>query len=312
MTTSRVARITLLLLLAAGWPVPASAVAQLPRPLAPLTLDPLTLLADWLRDVPPYERVRFATVALDEMANSYEEELRLAAGDRRVVRDPGAVRRWRAAARATIERSRALSATLLPHDNVRLFLGPGESLRFVLHGRSIMVDAPRLSGPRTLGERIVARYCARVVCPDIFEPARQAGPREHLWSGWSFSGRQPVFVETAIGLGFRFGDRSALASRKQVCDALVAALVDGAARLAWFRSRGAVLEWDAFHLAERPGGGGSVLVLNRYGDYLELAPEYYRVPREPLVAWFRARLSGGRYEYVFDAAGDIFAAGVPP
>ena len=88
----------------------------------------------------------------------------------------------------------------------------------------------------------------------------------------------------------------------------VTALLASAEQVGWLRDRGALVEWDAFHLALLPGSGASVLVLNHYGDYVELSPRPYVVPRAPLMAWFRARLEGRRYEFVFDRAERLFLA----
>ena len=277
----------------------------LPPPNAPVTLDPLTLVAGWINDQPALERIRFVTIALDELARSYESELVTAARDRRKPRDPASLARWRAAARTAIDDARALAATLLPQDEARIYVDPGSSLRFVVHGRTVMVDTPRVGERANLGSRIVARYCGVVQCPELLAP-RSAQPR--FRAGWSFSARQAAFVETSVGLGFRFDDLDDLRTRKQACETFVAALLASAEQVGWLRDRGALVEWDAFHLALLPDSGASVLVLNHYGDYVELSPRPYEVPRAPLTAWFRARLEGRRYEFVFDRADKIFLA----
>ncbi|MCP5200185.1 MAG: hypothetical protein H6977_09225 [Gammaproteobacteria bacterium] len=280
----------------------------LPPPTTPLALDPLAALTRHLAAAPPTARLQFAAIALDELARRYADELEAAAHDPRDARDPAGAQRWRAAARHSIAEAHALAASLTTARDVAIFVDPGPTLRFVFHGRTVMVDAPRLSGPRTLNEHIAERYCRMAHCPEVFAPGDDLPAGDQPWSSWSFGGNQPARLETSSGLDFRFSDLEHMGERKRAALELVAALEHSARLLGWYRQRGVFVEWPALHIAALPGSGSSVLVVNTAGEYLPFAARSWALPRSPIAAWYRARLDGRRFRYVFENAETIFDA----
>ncbi|MGE0486261.1 MAG: hypothetical protein AB7Q81_19080 [Gammaproteobacteria bacterium] len=292
---------------AAAEPEPTPATTGLPPPTTPLTLDPLAGLITHLATAPATERLQFAAVALDELARRYDAELDAAARDPRSALDPAGTARWRAAAAQSIAEARALADSLTTAPDVQIFVDPGPTLRFVLHGRTVMVDAPRLSGPRTLNEHIAERYCRMTRCPDLFAPEDAAGG-ERPWSNWSFGGGEVARLDTSSGLDFRFADLERMGERKRAALDLVEALERSARQLAWYRQRGVLVEWPALHLATSPDSGAGVLVVNSAGEYLPFASRPWALPRGPLASWYRARLDGRRFRFVFDDAAALFDA----
>jgi hypothetical protein len=301
------AALLLAVVAAAAAPVATSVTAPLPPPTTPLALDPLAGLIAHLATAPATERLQFAAVALDELARRYEAELDAAAHDPRSALDAAGTARWRAAAAQSIAEARALAGSLATARDVQIFVDPGPTLRFVLHGRTVMVDAPRLSGPRTLNDHIAERYCAMTRCPDLFAPRDDEGG-ERPWSSWSFGGREVARLDTSSGLDFRFADLERMGERKRAALELVEALERSARQLAWYRQRGVLVEWPALHLTSLPDSGAGVLVVNSAGEYLPFASRPWALPHGPLATWYRARLDGRRFRYVFDDAAAIFDA----
>ncbi len=284
--------------------------AELPPPGAALRVASLAVLVDHLAGADPVERLRFAAIALDEHARAYEAELRAEAQDARPRSDPQSIRRWRAAAAASIAELREVGAALALSADVTIFVDPGATLRFILARRTVIVDAPRIADARELNERIVARYCRAAHCPDLIapgRPGRDPSP-EPVRATWSFAAGRPAVVETSTGLDFHFSDPSALATRRAEVTRLAGALQAAARELAWYRDRGAPIEWSVLHLTRRAEDGAAVLVVNRAGDYLVLDLPPLTLPREPLANWFRARLAGRTYHHVFASAEQVFGA----
>ncbi|MEQ8492776.1 MAG: hypothetical protein RLW42_01015, partial [Gammaproteobacteria bacterium] len=278
---------------------PAAEPEALPPPRAPVASRALDHLVHYLAGSHPVERLRFAAVALDELARAYTDELDAAARDPRPAEDAANLARWRAAARATIAQLRATAAELASAPDVRVFVDPGATLRFVLDGRTVLVDTPRVSGPDTLNERIARRYCERAECPQRLLPAT-ATDAPRVWTSWSFGGGEPALLETSIGLDFRFADMRDMGTRKRRGRELVSALERSARLLAWHLERGLVVEWSLLHLAPAPAGDGSALVVNATGDWLAVPLAWRAVPQEPLARWYRARVAGRTYRYVFN------------
>lgn len=277
----------------------------LPPPTSPLKVDALASLVGWLEAAPAVTRLQFAAVALDELAASYADELASAARDPRSDHDVAATRRWRAAARTAIDQAHADAGALTSAPDIALFVDPGPTLRFVVQGRTVIVDAPRLSGPRTLYERIAGRFCAIAHCPDLFAPTPGAATATRSWANWSFGGAGTAQVETSSGLDFRFSDLEHMGTRKQAASALVQDLETLAQQLAWYRDHGTRIEWPALHIATL-ADGDAVLVVNSTGEYLRITPTAQRLPRGPLVSWLSASLDGRRFRYVFEHAETLF------
>ncbi|MEQ8660500.1 MAG: hypothetical protein RLW62_06755 [Gammaproteobacteria bacterium] len=287
-----------LLALALLAPPSVAADPALPAPRAALTPDTLGTLVAHLATAHPVERLRFAAIALDELAAAYGAELDAAAADRRRNDDAANLARWRAGARASIARLHATAAELAHAPDVRLFIDPGDTLRFVLTGRTVLIDAPRVSGPDALNARIARRYCERAACPEnIMSAADLAAPR--VWTSWSFGANVPALLETSSGLDFRFADLQDMGARKRHGRELVSALERSARLLAWHRERGLVVDWPLLHLAPAPDGDGSALVVNAAGDWLPVPLAWRALPREPLARWYQARVAGRRYRHVF-------------
>lgn len=291
------------LLVTALLSVAALAVAadtQLPaprRPLSAATPGTLERLVAHLDDAHAVERLRFAALALDELARAYADELASAATDPRAGTDPGTLARWRAAARDSIDGLHATAASLAVAPDVRVFVDPGATLRFVVAGRTVLVDAPRVSGPDELNARIVRRYCERAPCPETLAPSPRSNPR--VWTSWSFGADVPALLETSSGLDFRFADMQDMGARRRHGRELVVALETSAHELRGHLARGLQVDWPLLHLAAAPTGDGSALVVNAAGDWLAVALAWRPLPREPLARWYRARVDGRTYRHVF-------------
>lgn len=290
---------------AGGVPLPAS----LPAPRTALNVEPVAALVRHLRDAHPVERLRFAALALDELARRYAEALAVEARDPRPAKDPASRARWRGAARESIAAAHAEAARLALTANVDLFLDPGAVLRFIVAGRTVIVDDPDLGGDASLNGRVAERYCALADCPDVFGPAHATGEGQpRVWTSWSFGAREAAVLETSAGLDFRFRDRTHLTARKRGSLAFIRALERSAGELAWYRDRGVPVEWPSLHVTRGPGGG-AVLVVNSAGDYLAFDAEPVALPREPLARWYRARLAGRSFRWVFEGSERFFAPG---
>lgn len=284
----------------AGFAPAATEGAQLPaprRPLSATTPGTLERLVAHLEDAHAVERLRFAAFALDELARAYTDELAEAVADPRRGADPGALARWRAAARDNIDSLRASAARLAVAPDIRVFVDPGATLRFVVAGRTVLVDAPRVSGPDELNARIMRRYCERATCPERFAPLPRSAPR--VWTSWSFGAGVPALLETSSGLDFRFADMQDMGARKRHGRELVEALEASAHGLAGHVARGLQVDWSLLYLAAAPAGRGSALVVNAAGDWLAVPLAWRALPREPLARWYRARVDGRIYRHVF-------------
>lgn len=302
-------RVSALVLLVATLGAAHAAVPSapgLPAPRHALTVEPVAALVARLREAHAIERLRFAALALDELAQSYSEALADSHDDTRPAPDPHALERWRSAARESVRRAREQAGALALAADAQMFIDPGMVLRFIIDGRTIIVDDPDLGESTGLNTRVVRRYCAVAPCPGVFGPLDDApSDSTRVWTSWSFGAREAAVLETSIGLDFRFADRERLAERKRGSVAFVEALARSAAELAWFRDRGIPVEWDVLHLAAGPDGA-AVLVVNAAGDYLALTVRPPALPREPLARWYRATLAGRRFRWVFEGAERLF------
>jgi len=283
---------------------PLAATGQgLPPPRSPVAVAPLVVLSDHLATGHAADRIHFAAIALEELAQSYTAEV--FAGDPDQGEPAGgASHRWRRAAHAYAGELMAMRGRLAQARDVAVLVDPGQQLRLVMGADSVILESPRLGDPHTLERRIFERYCRIAACPDLeaWFQARDDDYRRRLWATWSFGAGQPPLLETSAGLHFRFRDRTAMDGRKAACLALLAALEGAAGRLGWFRDHGVPVDWGRVHVARLPASGLAAVVINRDGDYLPLELAYRPLPRGPIAAWLRARVHGGTARHVFDQA----------
>lgn len=276
----------------------------LPAPRTPLGADALRAIIAHLARSHPTERLQFAAIAFDQLAETYRAET--VAGARANDGDPATASRWQRAAWAEIARLERLAAQLPAIADAVILLEAGLVLRIVVGTESVLLDAPRVSDPHTLPAHVIERYCATAACPAT-TPPRQHRPR--VWTGWSFGNRAPPVLDTSSGLRFQFSDTSHLRERQEAALELVAAFEQAAADLAWYGARGLTIDWQAFHLAALPDSDSAVLVVDDDGRYLPLELEWRDFPQDPLKRWFHAKLTGGTVQVVIDAAETVLETG---
>jgi len=283
----------------------AGAGAQaLPAPRTPLGADALRAIIAHLARSHPTERLQFAAIAFEQLAETYRVETGSGATAR--DGDPANAGRWQRAAWAEITRLEQLAGQLPATADAVILLEAGLVMRIVVGTESVLLDAPRVSDPHTLPARVIERYCAIATCPAT-TPPRHHRPR--AWAGWSFGNREPPVLDTSSGLRFRFSDTAELRARQEAALELVTAFEQAADDLGWYVARGLIIDWTAFHLAPLPDSDRAVLVLDRAGTYLPLALGWRDIPQDALRRWFRAKLSGGNLEVVIDSAETILETG---
>ena len=274
--------------------------ASTPPPLsphrAPLGGERLARVVAHLRTAHPVERLQFAAIALDTLAQSYREEIDASA---RRGGDAGAIARWQAAVRTEIAQLEAMAAALPTVSDVLVLLEPGDVPRLVVGNESVLLDAPRVDASERLSAALVARYCTRADCSRLAPPSADP-PR--VWASWSFGGQGSPVLETSAGLDFRFADSSRLQQRQAAALALARTFASAAHELAWYTARGAPIDWEVLHCAPLATTGAEVLVIDRAGTYLALSGPCAGLPAAQVAAWFATRLRGGSTRVLVDDA----------
>lgn len=286
--------------------VSSLAAAELPQPRNPVQIDPLTMLAEYLRHAGSGDRQLFADIALVELIQGYGEEL---APGRGKVGDEK--QRWFAATRTYVERLKKFHQHLTATREVTILIDPGPSLRLLVGTQSVIVDEPRIHYGRHIHRRIVERFCDYSDCPDFATLAATRVPwrQRQRWASWSFGGGQPPMIETSAGLGFRFRDQQRLRWRQQAALDFITRLENLVFELRWYHARGLPVDWDSFHLTRHEPIGGCALVVNRAGDYLPLDIPVCDLPAAAVSRWFNARLTRARFNYIFEHAEAVLGTG---
>lgn len=284
----------LLISLAAG---PAAAVDG--------TLAPLQLvrLARSLGDAPDPMRRDFAWLALNEMVSVYTEE---AARARREARGTARARdqaRWAAAVDAYAAKMTALAASMSAETQVRINIGPGNSVYVFMDGQPAIVTGVIGGQQAAYEQRVLERFCMLYLCAELLEEPQATGPPEtKSRSGvhWSFSQHAGPACVSDDGLELQFRDMSELKKKRRACDQIVADLNALAAAIGSKIAAGVRIDWNRLKITPRPDDRQQV-ILNGEGasihiplHALVLTPDLFRILRP----WLAARTAGNSYRQV--------------
>jgi hypothetical protein len=258
---------------------------------------PLMAVAKSLAGSPVDYRAEFARIALEEMANAYDEEVVRAQEQvanppqKRKKRrtDPAAERKarrelanWAVSTSDYAQRLRDMSRTIGDFTDVTIVVEAHDELRLVFNGQSIIVSGPRIDKPGPLNRRIVNRFCFIYPCDTVVPQATAAGSDAEADSNstagyysnvdappsghWSFAqNRKPTFI-TPNGLRFTYDDTTDLKEKEKRSLALADDLALVARTLTALRRQGTRIDWDRLSLVPTGEGTREKIVLNAHQD----------------------------------------------
>ncbi|MGE0387939.1 MAG: hypothetical protein AB7Q97_24705 [Gammaproteobacteria bacterium] len=269
-----------------------------PRAMVPPPASRLATLARHVAAAEPADRASFAVVALEELAQSYEEEAQAAHPDgERDAKAEAALLRWRAGTGAYARELRTLVAGIDDGADVAIFVDPSSAIRLSIGERQVILSSPRLLDPEPFEDRIRERFCELADCQAIADndagmnagtgpragsPAagmgdESAGPYTDgaadppgVGAVWSFGDRHGPVLQTSAGIQFEFRSNDDLLRKRHLCLTLVAELQTLAQNLHYHRARGIVIDWKVLRLVPDPPSGRQRVLLNGLGQSLVL------------------------------------------
>ena len=285
---------------------------------------PLVAVAKSLAESPSEYRAEFARIALEEMANAYDEEVAKAqaqvanppAKKSKTKPDREAERKarielaqWAASTSDYAQRLRAMSQGIGDFTDVTVVVEAHDQLRLVFNGQSIIVSGPRIDKPGPLNQRIVERFCFIYPCDTAAEdtgPAASGTADTSAASGgyysnvdaspsghWSFAQNQRPTYITASGLHFTYDDTSNLKDKEQRSLDLAADLDLIARTLKALRQQGTLIEWNHLRLESTGEGAREKIVLNAHQDSVVISlPALSQAPTvwQSSLPWLRQQV----------------------
>lgn len=200
-----------------------TAIAATEAPPPALLVSRYAFLVDAATRGSAADRRVFARAALEALAKAYRDEVRVA---RRLARgrdDMPSLAAWARGAEGFARDLQAGLADLGPHSEVTLIRTEGRDLRMVVDDRQYIVDAPRPDRQLALEATIAERACLRLNCraqPETLAERAQRRARA-LDESWSFGDDALPTFSASDGLHCVYNDRTHLALKRRVCEAVL-------------------------------------------------------------------------------------------
>jgi hypothetical protein len=290
-------------------PVAAAAEALEEASATPHSRFVRTALA--LQSATDAERTDFASVALSELAVTYQAEADLARHQSRELAGGNKLASWSAAVYGFVDQLVLVQEDIDLGFPVELRHLYGQVIGVVAGGRTVILSHPRADQQSVYELRVLTDFCARHDCPRLTAAAQGGEPEPIPVSApgvsphWDFRESGPLCSHRGISL--HFTSTTQLTDRRGICQQLMVEAETLAAELAWQQRHGVDIDWADLSIQSTPRRPQHILTLNRAGDsILASVPVFYGTEGllQQMVPWLKARYDGdGEYANIeLDAA----------
>jgi hypothetical protein len=306
-----VTKLTVLIPLALGLvmcglpPVGAGADAIEPEAAPPQSRFVRTAMA--LQAATDAERTDFASIALSELAVTYQAEADLARHQSRELAPGNKLGSWSAAVYGFVDQLVLVQEDIDFGFPVELRHLYGQVIGVVSGGRTVILSHPRADQQSAYELRVLADFCTRHDCPrwTAAAPGEDPEPIPVTAAGvsaqWDFRESGPVFSHRGISL--HFTSTAQLSDRRGICQQLMLEAETLAAELAWQQRHGVDIDWAGLSIQSTPRRPEHIVTLNRAGDsVLASVPLFYGTGGllQQMVPWLQERYGGDREHAVIE------------
>ena len=256
------------------------------------------------------ERADFASIALAELAVSYQAEADLA---RHESMQAGAGRKlgsWSAAVYGFVDQLVLVQEDIELGFPVELRHLYGQVIGVVSGGRTVILSHPRSELQPAFERRVLSDFCGQHDCDRLTSVIDGAEPQPipvttaGVSPQWNFSNAGPVCSHK--GISVQFANTIQLAKRKAICLQLMQEAESLAGELTWQQRHGVEIDWQQLTIRSTPGRPEHIVQLNRTGDSI-LVPLPLLSSTAGLLGqltpWLKTRYVGGQEPTItsFDA-----------
>ena len=254
-----------------------------------------TALADATED----ERGDFASIALAELAVSYQAEADLARHQLQAGEQDRKLGSWSAAVYGFVDQLVLVQEDIELGFPVELRHLYAQVIGVVTGGRTVILSHPRQDQQAAYEQRVLVDFCARHDCQrltslvDGEEPEPIPVTAEGANPTWDFRESGPVCSHRGISL--QFSTTAQLGNRRAICRQLMQEAETLAAELAWQRRHGVTIDWPRISMQVTPQRPEHIVTLNKTGDsILVVVPLFYSTQGllQQLTPWLRSRYDG--------------------
>jgi len=244
------------------------------------------------------DRVRFANIALLQLAEIYIAEADLA---RHQSEDAGRPEKLLAWSRAVDRYAGQLGLVLEDIElgfPVVLRNNPHEVSSVSVGERTVMLAHPRSDQQPAFEHNVLEAFCAGNACASLTAGEEGLTPipvtTSRVTARWEFSADGPVC--SYRGLSVHFDSRGQLGRQRELCQQMLDEAETLAAELAWQQRHGVTIDWQNLQIMQTPGKPDHLVVLNAAGDSLLITvPLLYSTPGLlfELNLWMQQRYAPG-------------------
>ena len=249
-----------------------------------------------LRRAPGRLHRDFAYLALEAMAQAYEQEL--GAAVQGAPRENG-LARWRQATATQLRELDQARAWLSLASEVSVGVDRQGQIMLLIDGRPVLLSWPRPKDQDRREAELVQRFCAFHRCDEVQErgSARMIQQADDVSGAWSFSQDRRPGWESESGVRCEYPDLRDREARESQCRRLATELETLARVLAEVRREGGDIQWQALRVEMEPGSGPQRVIVNAQEDYVLLP--LHALAHEPVDwraagRWLERRTRGQR------------------
>ncbi|MFT4582279.1 MAG: hypothetical protein ACI915_001759 [Gammaproteobacteria bacterium] len=264
----------------------------------------VTRMEDALRTVltgDQREQARFASVAIEMMADFYRTEL---AQSRKIV--PDAKSRsssWGSGMRRYIAQLEKIALSIDDHTDIKILKEPHGAIRILVGEEQVMLSAPRPDRQATFEQAIADNVCRYIECPasgnTVEEKVANRSTRKD--GGWAFRSDAPPMYSSSDGLHCVFSDSRHFKLKKAACHKLLDEIRLLTESLIALKTHGMTIDWNSIKIDQVGIGEPHRVRYNGRRAFVRISlPGLMRAEAvlQESIPWIRANLHGRVYQHV--------------
>ena len=245
-------------------------------------------------------RSDFASIALNQLAETFMAEADLARREARDAESPGKLLGWSRAVDRYADDLLRLVDELEEGMPVEVSADQNSAVTLTVANRAIILTHPRSTQQAEFDQRVLAEFCSRNVCARLTkidvedEPIPVSATR--VTPDWAFSLEGPVCSHRDVEV--RFSSTADLARIRQICGQFFQELLTLATELAWQQRHGVRLDGGRWSIRPTTLRPEHLVTLNAAGDSVLVAiPLIYssELLQRDIAPWLQECLDGARF-----------------
>jgi len=255
----------------------------------------------------------FTKTALTQMAVMYEHEaMKSRQEDSADAEQNFNKSRWRHTALEYAQQLQQVSEQVSKTSDIELYIEEYGEPTIVIDGKPYILTTPDLKKSGLLYTAIVEDLCRKEICleDDEKKEIEKNKLRIVINAEWKIAAGAPPEFFSEDGLHFIFNDLKDRKKKQKICLQIMRELRLISESLMEISSKGISIDWDVLDIELISGSYGHKIIINRFGDSLEIELLYLGqidalLPQ--VIPWLQARIKDEVFQQRFDHVDELIS-----